>query len=181
MGTEDFLSLDLEHAPDGINAYGGLLEEWRHRSNRLRAPITYVVFEQNGAQKWFLQQPLVQRWVQATGIPVVGHTTHTNKADPKFGLESIGDLFRQGKIRLPDANPTSRLKVDFLLKEVKAYSGVRDDTIDLLMSTWFGKLAVENHYTPQRVSHYDLGTPRWLSGYQRGLDGYRPAQPVLQP
>lgn len=173
MGPEDFLSYDLEHGTHGFTVFGGLLEMWRHRANASRAPLQLVVFERNGAQEWFLRQRHVQQWQDATNIRIVGHVTHANKADPKFGLESIGDLFRQGKIRLPDSSPTARLKVDALIKEAKAYTGAdRNEVSDQLMACWFHKLAVENHYSPARA-WYPNRTPDFLSGYDRGLAAYR--------
>ena len=131
------------------------------------APITHVVFEVNAAQRWFLSQKHVQRWMEMTGQTFIPHTTHINKADPKYGLESIGDLFRQGFIRLPWGNPASRLKVNFLIEEATRYPD--GDTTDLIMSTWFHKLAVENHYTPRREGMYQLNRPSWLGYAQRGI------------
>lgn len=179
MNPEDFLSYDLEFGSDGYQVYGGLLEEWRHRANRLRAPIQLVMFERNGAQEWFLGQRHVQAWEDATGIRWVKHLTHNNKRDPKYGLESIGDLFRQGKIRLPDSGPTTRLKVDALVKEAKAYSNSTGDLTDQLMACWFAKIAVETQYTPVRRWAPTERTVGFLSGYERGLAGYRPAVPAL--
>ena len=131
------------------------------------APISHVVFEINAAQRWFLSQRHVQKWMELTGMVFVPHTTHVNKADPKYGLESIGDLFRQGMIRLPWGNPGSRLKVNPLIDEATRYPD--HDTTDLIMSVWFHKLAVENHYTPRREGLYQLPRPAWLSGRQRGI------------
>ena len=46
-------------------------------------------------------QPHVQKWMEVSGCVFCPHTTSINKRDPKYGLESIGDLFRQGQIRIP--------------------------------------------------------------------------------
>jgi hypothetical protein len=105
--------------------------------------------------------------MEMTGQTFVPHTTHVNKADPKYGLESIGDLFRQGFIRLPWGNPSARLKVNNLIEEATRYPD--HDTTDLIMSTWFGKLAVENHYTPRREGMYQMSRPDWLTGARRGI------------
>jgi hypothetical protein len=160
LNPEQFLSLDLTSFD-----WEGLMVELTEAAQAQRAPITHVIFEVNAAQRWFLSQRHVQRWMETTGQAFVPHTTHINKADPKFGLESIGDLFRQGFIRLPWGSPGSRLKVNALIEEATRYPD--HDTTDLVMSTWFGKLAVENHYTPARSGMYVMSRPSWLAGAGR--------------
>lgn len=160
LNPEQFLSLDLTTFD-----FEGLMVDLTRDAQEQRAPITHVIFEVNAAQRWFLSQRHVQQWMEATGQTFVPHTTHVNKADPKFGLESIGDLFRQGFIRLPWGSPASRLKVNPLIEEATRYPD--HDTTDLVMSTWFGKLAVENHYTPRRSGMYQMHRPMWMAGSGR--------------
>ena len=162
LNPEQFLSLDLTTFD-----WDGLMVELTQQAAAEDAPITHVVFEVNAAQRWFLSQKHVQKWMELTGQTFIPHTTHINKADPKYGLESIGDLFRQGFIRLPWGNPTSRLKVNNLIEEATRYPD--GDTTDLIMSTWFHKLAVENHYTPRREGMYQLNRPDWLAYARRGI------------
>jgi hypothetical protein len=109
----------------------------------------------------------VQKWSAITGISFVPHTTSINKQDPKYGLESIGDLFRQGRIRIPWRDIPSRQRSQYLIDEATRYPD--HDTTDLIMSTWFGKLAVENHYTPRRSGIYQMNRPNWLGYAQRGM------------
>ena len=162
LNPEQFLSLDLTTFD-----WDGVMVELTQNAIEQDAPITHVVFEVNAAQRWFLSQKHVQRWMETTGQTFIPHTTHINKADPKYGLESIGDLFRQGFIRLPWANPAARLKVNNLIEEATRYPD--GDTTDLIMSTWFHKLAVENHYTPRREGMYQLNRPGWLGYAHRGI------------
>jgi hypothetical protein len=152
LNPEQFLSLDIDSGQ-----FSGLLEQLRHESNTSAAPITHVIFEVNAAQRWFLSTPHVQRWMSHTGIVIVPHTTSVNKADPKFGFESIGDLFRQGHIRLPWGNPESRLTSQELIREGLDYP--EGNTDDLLMSTWFMRLAVDFVYTPRRKGMYQFADP----------------------
>jgi hypothetical protein len=130
-------------------------------------PLTHVIVEVNAAQRWLLQQPHIQRWMQSTGVVFLPHTTSINKQDPKFGLESIGDLFRQGQIRLPWGDIPTRNRIQPLIEEGTKYPEF--DTTDLVMSTWFHKLAVENHYTPRRQGYYRQARPRWMGEVQRGI------------
>ena len=109
----------------------------------------------------------MQRWIELTGITFVPHTTSINKRDPKFGFESIGDLFRQGFVRMPYSTPTARLNMQYLITEAIQYPD--GDTDDTLMATWFMKLAIENHYTPARMGMYSMQRPGYLSTAKRGM------------
>lgn len=163
LNPEQFLSLDLD-----TGEFSGLLTDMRAQATEQGAPFGHVVFEVNAAQRWFLSQPHVQRYSKATGIVFVPHTTSVNKADPKFGFESIGDYFRQGYIRLPWQTPTSRLRVQPLIDEGLKYP--EGDTDDLLMSVWFHTLAVRDFYTPRNADGlYRMERPAWLGGARRGL------------
>lgn len=162
MNPEDFISLDLNTFD-----WGGLVPDLTRTANILRAPITHWIVEVNAAQRWLLSQPHVQRWQEQTGQVFIPHTTSVNKRDPKFGFESIGDLFRQGMIRLPYSTPTARLQMGYLVQEALAYPD--GDTDDVLMATWFQKLAIENHYTPRQQGMYRYARPMWLTGLSRGI------------
>jgi hypothetical protein len=162
LNPEQFLTMDLEDFE-----FSGLLEDMRVQSNNLGIPITHVIVEVNAAQRWLLQQPHMQRWMQATGVTFVPHTTTINKQDPKYGLESIGDLFRQGKIRMPWKDIVARNRIQDLIDEALQYPD--GDTTDLIMSTWFAKLAIEHHYTPKSFHGYHLERPSWMRRTRRGL------------
>ena len=161
MNPEQFLSLDLDYFD-----WSGLMHELWMTANELQIPISHVIVEVNAAQRWLLSQPHVQKWMQMTGVAFVPHTTSINKQDPKYGLESIGDLFRQGRIRIPWGDVMARMRAQPLIDEATRYPDY--DTTDLIMSTWFGKLAVENHYTPRRPGLYQLPRPSWV-GHRRGI------------
>jgi hypothetical protein len=160
MDPQDFLSMNLD---DGT--FSGLCEDLRKQAIMQGAPLTHIIVETNAAQRWLLSQPHVQRWMEVTGIIFVPHTTSVNKADPKYGVESIGDLFRQGKIRLPNLDIESRNKSQALVDEAVKYPD--HDTTDMVMSTWFGKLGVENFFSKPRFgASYRQSRPEWM-GYGR--------------
>jgi hypothetical protein len=161
MNPEQFLSLDLS-----TFEWSGLIHDLYWHGVELQCPITHVVVEVNAAQRWLLSQPHVQKWSAMTGVSFVPHTTSINKQDPKFGLESIGDLFRQGFIRIPWGDIQSRFNCQFLIDEATRYP--EHDTSDLLMAAWFHKLAVENHYTPRKDGLYRMNRPLWLGAARRG-------------
>jgi hypothetical protein len=162
MNPEQFLSIDFD-----TFEWSGLLVDMFDLSNDLDYPITHVIFEINAAQRWFLTQPHAQKWMQMTGMTFIPHTTSIRKQDDKYGLESIGDLFRQGMIRLPYKDPSSRLKVANLVDEATRYPD--GETTDLIMSVWFHKLGVENHYTPRIQGRYQLDRPGWMGNIRRGV------------
>jgi hypothetical protein len=162
LNPEQFLSIDLDTMD-----YSGLMQDLWEDSNDLHIPVSHVIVEVNAAQRWLLSQPHVQRWSAATGVAFVPHTTSVNKADPKYGLESIGDLFRQGRIRIPWGDLQSRNRCQHLIDEATRYPD--HDTTDLIMSTWFGKLGVENLYTPRKDGMYRMDRPSWLGYKQRGI------------
>jgi hypothetical protein len=164
MNPEQFLSVDMD-----TFEWSGLMQDLWERSIHLDIPLQHVIVEVNAAQRWLLSQPHVQKWMAITGVSFVPHTTSVNKADPKYGLESIGDLFRQGRIRIPWADIATRQRMQYLIDEATRYPD--HDTTDLIMSTWFGKLGVENHYTPRREGLYRMSRPGWVTDRPRGLAG----------
>lgn len=162
MAPQDFLSYDFR-----TGEWGGLLHRMWQDGNRLGIPIRVIVVEINAAQRWLLQMPHVQEWAAMTGIRFVGHSTNVNKSDPKYGVESIGDLFRQGMIRLPDKGAVAKEKVEELVHELLRYPD--GETSDLVMMTWFHTLAVMNHYSPAADGRYrTAGIPEWV---RRGAHG----------
>lgn len=167
LSVPQVLSLDLE-----TFEYSGVLENWRVRSNLEHAPIDTVVFEINAAQRWFLQNESVQAWMSATGVRIVPHTTTVNKADPKYGVGSLSDYFRQGKIRIPWGDPRTRQTMNELITEHTNYPEA--DTDDTVMADWFHTLAIRNHYTPKTGALYRRPVPAFVqhggrAGVQRGL------------
>lgn len=162
LNPEQFLSLDLN-----TFEWSGLMHEMFFQSNDIGIPITNIIFEANAAQRWWLSSPHVQKWEQVTGVRAIPHQTNRNKQDPEYGLESIGDLFRQGYIRIPWGDFRTRTVMQDLVTEGTRYPDY--DTDDLVLSTWFHKLAVENHYTPHTKAMYRLNRPAWLQSARRGM------------
>jgi hypothetical protein len=162
LNPEQFLSMNLDDM-----TFSGLIPDMHAQALSMGIPITHVMVEVNAAQRWLLQQPHMQRWMLQTGVRFLPHTTTINKQDPKYGLESIGDLFRQGKIRIPWADIASKNRMQPLIDEGLQYPD--GDTTDLIMSTWFMTLAVLNHYTPRKFAGYYQPRPRWMRGSQRGI------------
>lgn len=156
LQPQQFLTMDLD-----THEFSGIITEMHAQGQALGIPLQKIVVEINAAQRWLINQPYVQRWMDVTGVTFVPHSTTANKNDPKFGVESIGDLFRQGRIRIPWSSVGARNRMKPLVDETTRYP--EHDTTDLVMSTWFGKLAVENLYTPRIPVRYQKSRPGWMN------------------
>jgi hypothetical protein len=142
MGGPDLLDYN-PHAPlagaGGLPAelsrYSGLLHEWWLRSLAGPHPVRFVVVERNAAQRFLIQQSMLQRWMALAGVLVIAHDTHMNKSDPKLGVTSIKHHYRHGRVRLPHADEMARFQVRYLTRELTRYP--RSNTTDAVMAHWF--------------------------------------------
>lgn len=163
MNPEQFITWDYRS-----QQFSGLLVGMQQDAARLGIPLTHGIFETNAAQRWFLSTPHVQQHMATTGFTWMPHGTYANKNDPKYGLESIGDLYRQGRIRIPWSGIATRNRMSIIIDEVTRYPDY--DTNDTAMSTWFAKLGVENNYTPRNQRVYRQSRPSWMRpAARRGL------------
>lgn len=101
-------------------------EQYRYR---------YLIFEQNAAQRWFLQDAEFMSWARTQGVIVIPHTTGKHKTDPVFGLQSIAVAFENGKIRLPWGDRYGKEMSQQLIDEALIYP--HGPYSDLLMALWF--------------------------------------------
>lgn len=127
----------LDYNP-ATNSFHGLLEEWWQTSVAIGQRVTHIIFEANAAQRFFLQQKYVQDWARQRSVQLIPHTTHRNKSDPEFGVETIAPHYMFGRVRLPD-KPRSQgaFKTMQLVNEVTKYGSQAGKTTDLTMAHWF--------------------------------------------
>ena len=116
----------------------------------------YFVFEQNAAQRWFLQDPQLDAFRQR--VRVVPHNTARNKGDPILGIQSLAIDFEFGRIKFPYASPEAKQNSELLIQEALSYP--YGDTDDLLMSLWFLKF----NYPRLVPRRYETGTSRTKRG-----------------
>jgi hypothetical protein len=102
-----------------------------------------MVLEQNVFQQIFVQQGAEE------GLPVVGHTTGTNKYDLKAGLPSVAILYETGKIKCPRGNDYDKDMSDLLASELSSVTwtdhgleGVGEHD-DLAMAMWLLTIAAK--------------------------------------
>ncbi len=99
-------------------------------------PVDHVIFEQNAAQRWFFQDVEFRQLRKQRNLSVRGHTTtHRNKADEEFGVQSLGEAFEHGLIRLPGASQQDKRRSEVMIEEGLQYPWGPHD--DILMALWF--------------------------------------------
>jgi hypothetical protein len=130
----------------------------------------YLIIEQNGAQRWFLQDPAMERIRKR--VRVIPHNTGRNKGDPDLGIESLAVDFEFGKVRLPMGDAEGRRQSKLLFDEVLTFPQGKTD--DVLMALWFikfnySRLVPRDH----QIATANLSTARGFRTPPRLSNGYR--------
>ncbi len=144
--------------------YSGLLEDIRKDFEARGRPLRHVIFEKNVAQRWFLQQPYVEKWKRKHQVRIHDHETHhRNKSDPKYGITMLRPLFEHGQIRLPGVQVppggspkdyTGRRNSIKLTNELTRYSLLygASGTDDQIMAAWMMAHKARTLRTPDPTS-----------------------------
>jgi len=136
----------LDYNP-ATGKFTGLLEDWVQTSGDLGAPITHVIVEDNAAQRFLLQYQTVQQWMALRSVEILPHSTHRNKSDPEFGVETIAQHYQFGRVRLPyRRNSAGWVASTKLIDEVTHYPFGRTD--DATMAHWFLEWNLPRIYSP---------------------------------
>ena len=157
-------------APDFLaynnGTYSGLVEEWWQTSKYMGIPFTYLIVEVNAAQRFMLQYKFFHNWCAMRGVQMVSHTTHRNKTDPEYGVWTVRDNWRLGRIDLPGKG-AGRFQSLKLIEEVTTYP--QAVTTDLLMAHWFFEYNLPKLYHPEHAPMRQR-RPSWLlrANYDRG-------------
>lgn len=151
-----------EPTPGGRYHYSGRLESFRVRAAEAGLPLTHLIIEENAAQRFFTQQPYFRQWCSQNRITFLPHQTHRNKNSTEYGVQTLGELWKFGLIRLPgkpnDVGRTNALK---LVDEVQKYPGGSTD--DCVMAHWFHEIALPRITTVDPSTIPTLARPSWLS------------------
>jgi len=148
MDAPDFLDYVAQE-----NRFVGVMEDWQNASETLGFPITTWIVEANAAQRFLLQYDHVKRWQARHGVDIIPHTTHRNKSDKDFGVETIAPHYKFGRIRLPGKGEGKVVSMR-LIDEVTRYPHGR--TNDCVMAHWFFEWQLPNIYNPA-----PLGRAAW--------------------
>lgn len=162
MGANKFLDYIV-----GTSEYTGFAEEWQRMSYALGIPLTHWIFEQNAAQKFFLQTDLINNWQRLHGVRFLPHTTTAlNKNSEELGVQALlPGIWERGLVRLPGANGSKGRMVSMrLVDEVTTYPHSR--TTDCLMAQWFAELHLPEllKFKRRHTSNTPQAQPRpsWL-------------------
>jgi hypothetical protein len=97
-----------------------------------------AILEVNSQNKYFHEDLEWRQAVRETRTSVIPHTTHRNKSDPGFGVESLAGDFEAGSIRIPYAHDGETQKqARWLIDEAVEYPFAPTD--DVMMALWFPK------------------------------------------
>jgi len=172
MKGPEFLEWNPDLAGNERGGYSGMLEEYWQMSKELQVPITHLIVEINVANRFLVQYKFFTNWLRLRGVQLVPHTTGRNKTDPEYGVWSLQDVWRFGRIRLPNkSSDPIRLKVMKLVEEMCTYPDAV--TTDLLMAHWFYEFQLPKLYHGPHVPKREW-RPSWMSGAGvPALSGYR--------
>ena len=104
-----------------------------------RYPLFEWRVENNGLQSQLVQYNTeIIQYLAKKGVRVVPHTTHKNKWDPQFGVESLAPLMTAEMFSIPWGNaPTCKMFQPVIEEFVSFPMGMLSDRV---MSTWFADL-----------------------------------------
>ena len=142
--------------------FTGVMEEWQRLSTSLGFPIQTWVIEQNAAQRFMLQYDHFKRWRQLNGVEVIPHNTNTNKSDANYGVTTISQHWRFGRVRLMGKGE-GKTRSMHLIDEVTKYPHGRTD--DCVMAEWFFEWNIPNLYQP-KTRQVQAWRPKWVRSTQ---------------
>ncbi|HKZ20344.1 MAG TPA: hypothetical protein VJQ57_09555 [Acidimicrobiia bacterium] len=144
-------------------------------------PLRELRVEVNGIQSQLIQYDLeLIKKLTDRNIRVVPHTTHRNKTDSTFGVDSMSTLFHNRLFSIPHGNGDTKHRVQPLIDQLIGFPMA--EVSDLVMAAWFGYLAIRDikrtmqaplyqsknrmpKYVQRRRRVHDLGTGmKWVPG-----------------
>lgn len=154
MGAPEFLDWNYNN-----DEFIGLAQQWQVRSVELGLPITHWIVESNAAQRFLLQFEHTKRWQAKWGLTVIGHETHRNKADPLYGIQTIGNHYRWGRVRLPGKGDARMASLKLVDEVTKYPQGV---TTDCVMAHWFLEWGLSTLVNTANHKPTRLWRPSWF-------------------
>jgi len=145
-----------------LGEFTGVMEEWQRLSTSLGFPIQTWIIEQNAAQRFMLQYDHFKRWRQLNGVEVIPHNTNQNKSDANYGVTTISQHWRFGRVRLMGKGE-GKVRSMHLIDEVTKYPHGRTD--DCVMAEWFFEWNIPNLYQP-RTQKVQAWRPKWVRSTQ---------------
>lgn len=130
-GMEGFCPtlIDLDRNKHTTSSFLALLEAWWDSYH-----FRVIVLERNMA-KFLLENEAFISFCRRRGVKVITHHTADNKNHPRWGIGTLRDDFKEGRIRIPGGDTETRWKFNYFIKEALGEM-VTDDT---LLALWFVK------------------------------------------
>lgn len=154
MEAGDFLDWNYN---DGH--FTGVMEEWQQTSIDLGVPITHWIVETVSAERFLLQYDHVRRWMARRNVEIIRHSTHRNKSDADFGVQTIAPHYKFGRVRLPGKGEGRLCSLKLIDEVTKWPHGGTDDCV---MSHWFFEWQLPHIYEPELASDTNAWRPSWL-------------------
>jgi hypothetical protein len=167
-------------APDFLDRlrngqYVGIAEEWAQRAEDMSVPLDAIIVEQNAAQRFLLQYEYVQDWTAYRGLSIIPHnTTHSNKADEHYGVQTLRSHYQFGRIRLPYGDVHAKAVSHQLIDEVTVWPDGRTD--DCVMAQWMLEWNLPNLSAARAPIPKRTNVPSWVRG-KAEIHAAAPARP----
>ncbi|MEM9605888.1 MAG: hypothetical protein AAGA99_00605 [Actinomycetota bacterium] len=116
------------------------IDEWRVESNGVQSQLV-------------LYNDEITRPLAARGVKVTPHYTHTNKADPVFGVDAMAPLFTQGLVNIPWGDEPTRRAFEPLTDQLLSWG--YGAVTDCVMAWWFSELGVKDLLNRQAMPLFD--------------------------
>lgn len=155
MGANDLLDWNVD-----LRSWTGVLVQWHERSLKLGHPYKHLIVESNAAQKFMMQYNWFQQWCNTNSVNMRPHHTSLNKLDPEYGLKTIKNHYRYGRIRLPGTREGRRVSQP-LVSQVTRYPAAQYD--DCIMGHWFMEFQLQHiikNAGPRMSVYKDI--PSWV-------------------
>lgn len=161
LEAPEFLDFDHTHS-----RFTGIMEDWQQRSVALGAPITHWIVEINAA-RFLYQHDYVKRWQAQHRVALIPHTTHLNRNDKDFGVQTIGPHYKFGRVRLPGKDKVDggsmpgRQTAMKLVDEVTRFPDSATD--DCVLAHWFLEWNLPRISPPDKTPTRQT-RPSWMQG-----------------
>lgn len=114
--------------------YAVLIAEWTMRAREIFGRFDAWIVEKTGSQ--YLHQSKEMEFLWGTlGVVLIPHETQRNKRDPEYGVWSVRNQWRWGRVRVPYAPGPTREYVRPFIEEHQGYPFA--STADQVMAGWF--------------------------------------------
>jgi len=135
LKVQDQFDRMLDHLLDGNEMYGieGFYRKYHYKVGTV---------EKNAFGKWIVDNDRIKPYRDQNII--LPSYTGTNKTDPEAGVFAMGEMFQNGRFRIPYKTPADEAKAETFLADLLLYP---KGTCDLVMSMWLAQIPIRGNAT----------------------------------